>query len=53
MAQADTEQAEYRGEALAVRGVIGGGLMGLANLVPGISGGTMLVSWPRCRVSTS
>ncbi len=29
---------------LAVRGVVGGVLMGLANLVPGISGGTMLVA---------
>ena len=28
----------------AVRAVIGGGLMGLANLVPGISGGTMLLA---------
>ena len=38
------EQAEYRGEALAVRSVIGGLFMGLANLVPGISGGTMLLA---------
>jgi len=29
---------------LAARGVIGGVLMGLANLVPGISGGTMLLA---------
>jgi putative membrane protein len=29
---------------LILRGVLGGVLMGLANLVPGISGGTMLVS---------
>ena len=29
---------------LAVRGVVGGVLMGLANLVPGISGGTMLLA---------
>lgn len=29
---------------LAVRGAIGGVLMGLANLVPGISGGTMLLA---------
>lgn len=29
---------------LAVRGAIGGALMGLANLVPGISGGTMLLA---------
>ncbi|MCP3905481.1 MAG: DUF368 domain-containing protein [Planctomycetes bacterium] len=38
------EQPEYRGEALAARSVIGGILMGLANLVPGISGGTMLLA---------
>lgn len=30
--------------ALAVRGGVGGVLMGLANLVPGISGGTMLLA---------
>jgi putative membrane protein len=30
--------------AIAVRGVLGGILMGLANLVPGISGGTMLLA---------
>ena len=30
--------------ALAARGSIGGALMGLANLVPGISGGTMLLA---------
>lgn len=30
--------------SLAVRGAIGGALMGLANLVPGISGGTMLLA---------
>ncbi len=29
---------------LAVRGAVGGLLMGLANLVPGISGGTMLLA---------
>lgn len=29
---------------LILRGLMGGGLMGLANLVPGISGGTMLVA---------
>ena len=29
---------------LAVRGALGGVLMGLANLVPGISGGTMLLA---------
>lgn len=30
--------------SLAVRGVFGGAMMGLANLVPGISGGTMLLA---------
>jgi len=30
--------------ALAARGTVGGALMGLANLVPGISGGTMLLA---------
>lgn len=30
--------------AVAVRGAVGGVLMGLANLVPGISGGTMLLA---------
>ncbi len=30
--------------SLAIRGAIGGALMGLANLVPGISGGTMLLA---------
>ena len=30
--------------ALAARGGVGGVLMGLANLVPGISGGTMLLA---------
>jgi putative membrane protein len=46
MAETETQidQAEYRGEALVVRGLVGGGLMGLANLVPGISGGTMLLA---------
>lgn len=39
-----TAGAEYRGEALAVRAIVGGILMGLANLVPGISGGTMLLA---------
>ena len=29
---------------LSLRGIIGGVLMGLANLVPGISGGTMLLA---------
>lgn len=42
------ESAEQRDEAglsgLAIRGGIGGVLMGLANLVPGISGGTMLLA---------
>ena len=30
--------------SLAIRGAIGGALMGLANLVPGVSGGTMLLA---------
>ena len=34
----------FRGRALAMRSVVGGALMGLANLVPGISGGTMLLA---------
>lgn len=42
--EAHVERAEYRGEALAVRSILGGALMGLANLVPGISGGTMLLA---------
>ena len=33
-----------RGWSLVVRGVAGGAFMGLANLVPGISGGTMLLA---------
>lgn len=40
----ERERAEFRGEAIAVRSIIGGGLMGLANIVPGISGGTMLLA---------
>lgn len=42
------ETTEQREEAalpgLAIRGGVGGVLMGLANLVPGISGGTMLLA---------
>ena len=34
----------FRGNALVVRSVVGGALMGLANLIPGISGGTMLLA---------
>ena len=34
----------FRGQTLAVRSIVGGTLMGLANLVPGISGGTMLLA---------
>lgn len=44
MNQNAVDRAEYRGEALAARSVIGGLFMGLANLVPGISGGTMLLA---------
>ena len=36
--------ADYSGRTLAIRGAIGGLFMGLANLVPGISGGTMLLA---------
>lgn len=36
--------ATFRGNALVVRSVVGGALMGFANLVPGISGGTMLLA---------
>jgi putative membrane protein len=38
------DQARPSMAALAVRGGVGGVLMGLANLVPGISGGTMLLA---------
>ncbi|NEX16895.1 MAG: hypothetical protein C1943_09765 [Halochromatium sp.] len=38
------EQPEPLTPALAFRAAIGGAMMGLANLVPGISGGTMLVA---------
>jgi len=38
------EEGEPLGAALLVRGGLGGLLMGLANLVPGISGGTMLLA---------
>ena len=38
----ETERASLA--PLVVRGVAGGALMGLANLVPGISGGTMLLA---------
>ena len=49
--QSQQSKAETRAEAgprafapLVARGVFGGVLMGLANLVPGISGGTMLLA---------
>lgn len=46
--EAGAESAASAAEAplpvLAVRAVVGGVLMGLANLVPGISGGTMLLA---------
>ena len=43
---ADTGEPADAGSlpALTIRGAIGGALMGLANLVPGISGGTMLLA---------
>ena len=34
----------YRGAPLVLRSIAGGALMGLANLVPGVSGGTMLLA---------
>ena len=40
----DETEVPVRLGALAGRGIIGGVLMGLANLVPGISGGTMLLA---------
>lgn len=42
--QTSREDAALRHDAVVVRGAIGGFLMGLANLVPGISGGTMLLA---------
>ncbi|NRA09366.1 MAG: DUF368 domain-containing protein, partial [Myxococcales bacterium] len=45
MAQApDSPRRSPVSPLLVVRGAIGGALMGLANLVPGISGGTMLLA---------
>ena len=43
---ADTVEPAAAGSlpSLTIRGAIGGALMGLANLVPGISGGTMLLA---------
>ncbi|MBK1619033.1 hypothetical protein CKO42_11440 [Lamprobacter modestohalophilus] len=43
-AVSNNEQPEPLTPALAFRAAIGGAMMGLANLVPGISGGTMLVA---------
>ena len=40
----DLDIAQFRSGAIAIRSVIGGAFMGLANLVPGISGGTMLLA---------
>lgn len=42
--QVPLDVAAFRTRALAVRSVVGGTLMGMANLVPGISGGTMLLA---------
>ena len=39
-----SDENAFHGYALLVRSAIGGALMGLANLVPGISGGTMLLA---------
>jgi len=40
----ETDSARFSKMLLILRGAIGGSLMGLANLVPGISGGTMLLA---------
>ena len=40
----ESAQSESRSLAMLVRSFLGGFLMGLANLVPGISGGTMLLA---------
>ena len=40
----DSRRAPSNHLLLGIRGAIGGTLMGLANLVPGISGGTMLLA---------
>lgn len=40
----DTDTTQANIPSVFVRGLIGGVLMGLANLVPGISGGTMLLA---------
>ena len=42
--RAETTEANASLGGLALRGGVGGVLMGLANLVPGISGGTMLLA---------
>ena len=39
-----TTQSDEDMSSIVVRGTLGGVLMGLANLVPGISGGTMLLA---------
>lgn len=44
MKQSQPAPDEVSVASLAIRGSVGGLLMGLANLVPGISGGTMLVA---------
>ena len=44
MADGTAPDAQVPAAGLATRGVVGGVLMGLANLVPGISGGTMLLA---------
>ena len=44
MSRHSSDSAAYDGPATAARGALGGLLMGLANLMPGISGGTMLLA---------
>lgn len=42
--QTEDQPREQLGKGTLARAVLGGALMGIANLVPGISGGTMLVA---------
>jgi putative membrane protein len=44
MEEASVKPGEPSLAQMSLRGVLGGGLMGVANLVPGISGGTMLLA---------
>jgi putative membrane protein len=44
LAESEAQVSQSSKSRLVLRGAIGGTLMGLANLVPGISGGTMLLA---------